>query len=130
MEQSLKGQQVFFLTSNIFADELFLKKIASLSNICRMYVYNQQGIDYQINDANLAKKMGAERIIQFDERLYEQIILDLVDIYSKESDRLKKGKEAKQLLESAVKLLATIDDKDEDLQQMEISFISRINQLE
>ncbi len=129
IEQSLKDHRVLFLTSNIFADDVFLKKIASLSNIHRIYIYNQQATDYQINDANLAKKMGSERVIQFDERLYEQVVLDLMDIYSKESDRLGKGKEAKELLESAVKLLNTIDDRDEDLQQMENNFICRINHL-
>jgi hypothetical protein len=129
IEQSSKDQQVVFLTSNIFADELFLKKIASLPNVHRLYVYDQQGSNYQMTDASLARKMGSKRVIQFDERLYEQIVLDLIDIYSKESDRLGKGKAAKELLESAVKLLNTIDDRDEDLQQMENNFVCRINHL-
>jgi hypothetical protein len=129
IEQSLKDKRILFLTSNAFADELFLKKIASFSNIYYIYIYDQQGNDYQINDTTLNEKMGSKRIIQFDENLYEQIILDLINIYSNESDRLGSGKEAKEFLESAVKFLNTIDDKDQDLQQMEKNLKSRINHL-
>jgi hypothetical protein len=127
IKQNLKDKRILFLTSDVFADELFLKEIASLSNIYHIYIYNQQGIDYQINDGSLNEKMGLKRIIQSDECLYKQIILDLINIYSNESDRLEKSKEAKELLESAIKLLKTIDDKDQDLQQMEESLISRID---
>jgi len=130
IEETLKDKQILFLTSNAFVDELFLKKIASLSNVYHIYVYNQQGIDYKINDTNLSNKMGLKRVIQFDERLYEQLILDLINIYSNESNRLDKGKEAKELLESAVKLLDTIDDKDQDLEQMVKNLKSRINHLQ
>jgi hypothetical protein len=129
IEQSLKDKRILFLTSTAFVDEIFLKKLASLSNIHHIYIYDQEGIDYQINDTNLNKKMGSQRIIQFDENLYEQIILDLINIYSNESDRLKEGKEAKELLESSIKLLDTIDDKDENLQQMEKNLITRIEHL-
>jgi hypothetical protein len=132
IEESLKDKRVLFLTSHIFADELFLNKIASLSNVCRIYVYDQQGKNYQMDDSNLKKKMGLERVIQFDERLYEQLVLDLIDIYSNESNRLENGKqskEAKELLESAVKLLDTIDDKDEDVERIENNLVYRINHL-
>ncbi|CAF4429899.1 unnamed protein product, partial [Rotaria magnacalcarata] len=81
-----------------FADEEFLKKIASIPNIYRIYIYDQQGNGYQFDDANLIKKLGSERIIQFDEQLYKQILLDLIKIYSKESDQAGQGKQAKELL--------------------------------
>ncbi|CAF3164772.1 unnamed protein product [Rotaria socialis] len=73
--------------------------------------------------------MGSERIIQFDEQLYKQIILDLIKIYSKEYDQAGQGKQAKELLESVVKLINTIDDKDEELQQMKKYLLSRISYL-
>jgi len=130
IEQTLKDKKILFFTSNVFADELFLKKIASLSNVYHIYIYDQQRIDYQINDTNLSKKMSSKRIIQFDECLYEQLIMDLINIYSNESNKLDKGKEAKELLELAVKLLNTIDDKDQDLEQMEKNLKSRINHLQ
>ncbi|CAF5070463.1 unnamed protein product, partial [Rotaria magnacalcarata] len=130
IELSLKDKCILFLTSDSFADEEFLKKIASFPNVYRIYIYDQQGNNYPIDDANLAKKMGSERIIQFDEHLYKQIILDLIKIYSKESDQAGQGKQAKELLESAVTLINTIDDKDEELQQMEKYLLSRISYLE
>ncbi|CAF2145331.1 unnamed protein product [Rotaria magnacalcarata] len=129
IELSLKDKCVFFLTSDSFADEEFLKKIASIPNIYRIYIYDQQGNGYQFDDANLIKKLGSERIIQFDEQLYKQILLDLIKIYSKESDQAGQGKQAKELLESAVKLINTIDDKDEDLQQLEKYLLTRIGYL-
>ncbi|CAF2666417.1 unnamed protein product [Rotaria sp. Silwood2] len=129
IELSFKDRCVLFLTSNHFADEEFLKKLASLSNVYRIYIYNQEGNYYQFVDKNLAKKMGLERIIQFDEQLYKQIIFDLIKIYSKESDQSGQSKQAKQLLESAVKLLDTIEDKDEDLQEIETYLISRIHNI-
>ncbi len=126
IELSLKDKRVIFITSDIFADESFLKKVASLPNVNHIYVYEQQGNDYQMDDINLKQKMGLKRVIQFDERLYEQLILDLITIYSNESDRLGTGIDAKELLESAMKLLQTIDDKDQDLQQMERNLKSRM----
>ena len=129
IELSLKDKRVFFLASDVFADELFLKKVASLPNVEHIYVYDQQGNDYQMTDTNLSKKMGSKRVIQFDERLYEQLILDLINIYSNESDRLGKCRDAKDLLESAIKLLGTIDDKDQDLQETEKYLKSRLHHL-
>ncbi|CAF1333314.1 unnamed protein product [Rotaria magnacalcarata] len=127
IESSLKDRYVLFLTSDSFADEEFLNKIASLPNVYRIYIYNQQENNYQMDDINLAEKMGSERIIQFDEQLYKQIILDLIKIYSKESDQAGQGKQAKELFEFAVQLINTIDDQDEDLQQMEKYLLSRIS---
>lgn len=129
IELSLKDKRVILLTSNAFADEIFLKKIASLPNVNHIYVYDQQGNNYQMDDTNLNQKMGFKRVIQFDERLYEQLILDLITIYSNESDRLETGRDAKDLLESAMKLLDTIDDKDQDFQQIEKNLKSRIMHL-
>ncbi|CAF3306998.1 unnamed protein product [Rotaria socialis] len=129
IELSLKDKCLFFLTSDSFADEAFLKKIAAMPNIYRIYIYDQQGNNYQFDDTNLARKMGSERIIQFDEQLYKQIIVDLIKIYSKESDQAGQGKQAKELLESAVTLINTIDDKDEDLEQMENYLLTRISYL-
>ncbi len=126
IELSLKDKRVVFLTSDAFADEFFLKKIASLPNVNHIYVYDQQGNDYQMDDINLNQKMGTKRVIQFDERLYEQLILDLITIYSNESERLGTGRDARELLETAIKLLDTIDDKDQDLQQMERNLKSRL----
>ncbi|CAF3307007.1 unnamed protein product [Rotaria socialis] len=100
-----------------------------MPNIYRIYIYDQQGNNYQFDDTNLARKMGSERIIQFDEQLYKQIIVDLIKIYSKESDQAGQGKQAKELLESAVTLINTIDDKDEDLEQMENYLLTRISYL-
>lgn len=126
-EFSLKDKRIFFITSNSFADHEFLKKLASLSNVYHIYIYNQEGKDYQINDSNLNKKMGLDRIIQFDEQLYKQIVIDLIQMYSNDSSQLANVQQAKQSLEYALKLLNTIDDKDEDLQQMENYLLSRIN---
>jgi len=125
----LKDKHVFFLTSNAFADDLFLKQVASIGHIHRIYIYDQEGIHFQSNDENLNEKMGSKRIIQFDERLYEQIVIDLVEIYCSESDRLGETRDAKDLLEIALKLVKNIDDKDEHLQQLEKNLHSRLNHL-
>lgn len=127
---SLKDKHVLFILTNAFADELFLKKLALLPNVSYIYIYDQEEYHHQIDDENLNKKMGLKRIIQFDERLYEQITMDLINMYSNESVRLDKGRDAKDLLESAIKLLNNFDDKDEYLQQMENNFKCRLNQLD
>lgn len=129
IELSLRDKRVVFLTSDVFAEELLLKKIASLPNVHRIYVYDQHGRDYQMDDRDLQAKMGAKRVVQFDERLYEQIILDLANIYSQESDRLGSGVDARDLLESAIKLLDTLDEKDQDLEQLEKNLRARLSHL-
>ncbi|CAF3941537.1 unnamed protein product, partial [Rotaria magnacalcarata] len=53
----------------------------------------------------------------------------IIKIYFKESDHAGQGKQAKELLESAVTLINTIDDKDDDLQQMEKHLLTRISYL-
>ncbi|CAF1659306.1 unnamed protein product [Rotaria magnacalcarata] len=100
----------------------------SLKDKCVFFLTSDRN-NYQFDDTNLARKMGSERIIQFDEQLYKQIILDLIKIYSKESDQAGQGKQAKELLEFAVKLIHTIDDKDEELQEMEKYLLTRISYL-
>ncbi|CAF3413699.1 unnamed protein product, partial [Rotaria socialis] len=46
VELSLKDRCILFLTSDSFADEEFLKKIASLPNVYHIYIYDQQGNIY------------------------------------------------------------------------------------
>ncbi|CAF3321707.1 unnamed protein product [Rotaria socialis] len=46
VELSLKDRCFLFLTSDSFADEEFLKKIASLPNVYHIYIYDQQGNIY------------------------------------------------------------------------------------
>ena len=48
-------------------------------------------------------------------------------MYSNETGQLGNVKEAKELLEYSRKLLNTIDDKDEQYEQMENYLISRLN---
>lgn len=127
IELCLKDKHVFFLTSNAFVDDLFLKQIASIGHIHRIYIYDQEGTHYENNDENLNEKMGLKRIIQFDERLYEQIVIDLIDLYCSKSDRLGETRDAKDLIENARKLLDTIDEKDQDLQEMEKHLESRLS---
>lgn len=129
IELSLKDKCIFFLTTSTFADDEFLRQMASIPNVYRMYIYDQQCNNYQLNDPNLEKKMGSDRIIQFDEQLYKQIVVDLIKIYSKESGQAGQRKQAKELLESAVQLINTVDDKDEELEQIEKYLLSRINYL-
>jgi hypothetical protein len=50
----------------------------------------------------------------------------VVTLYSNQSERLETGRDARELLETAIKLLDTIDDNDQDLQQMERNFESRL----
>ena len=129
LHQSLKDKRVFFITSGVFADEMFLKKISSMAHVTRLYIYSPEGHDSPLNDSNLKAKMGEERIIQVDERLYEQVILDLVDFSSKEALRLekeKKGKEAKEQLQTAIKWLKTIDEPDEEMQRIEAELLVRL----
>ena len=109
---------------------MFLKKISLMSQVTRLYIYDPDGHEYPLADPLLRSKMGEERVIQLDERLYEQIVLDLVDFSSKESLRLEKEKksvEAKEHLQLALKWLKTIDDReDEHIKQIEEELLSRL----
>lgn len=129
IELSLKDKRVIFLTSDAFADEELLIKLAALSHVCHLYVYDQHGRNYRMSDEYLREKMNWLRVIQFDEHLYEQMIRDLLDIAEKEIDRLGKGRDAQDVVEFARKLLGTIEDKDEDFRAMELNWTMRANQL-
>ena len=130
LHQSLKDKRVFFITSGVFADEMLLKKISSMSQVSRLYIYDPDGHAYPLVDPHLRSKMGEERVIQLDERLYEQIVLDLVDFCSKESVRLEKEKksvEGKEHLHLAMKWLKTIDERDDEhIEQIEQELLSRL----
>lgn len=129
IELSLRDKRVIFLTSDAFADEQFLIRLAALAHVKHLYVYNQQEQNYQMSDENLREKMDWKRVIQFDEYLYEQMVKDLLQISAKEIDRLANGRDAKDVIDLAMKYLQTIDEKDEDFQRMENHFKLRLNQL-
>jgi len=132
LQDSIKDKRVIFLTSGVFAEEEFLRTIASLSNVIYIYIYDQKNNDHNTNDKNLQEKMGQQRVVHFDERLYEQLVYDLVHLYQYEGDKLERArqtKEAKQLFQSAVQLIDTIEEKDEDLQQIQTDLIQRIERI-
>jgi hypothetical protein len=132
VQDSIKDKRVLFLTSAVFAEEEFLRQIASLSNVIHIYIYDQDNHDHPTNDKLLEEKMGVERVIHFDERLYEQLINDLIKLYSNEGDRLERGrqtKEAKQLFQYAAQLIDTIDDKDQELEQIQRDLFARIDRI-
>jgi len=132
IKDSIKDKQVIFLTTAVFAEEDFLKTIASLSNVTFIYIYDQLNKDHNINDKLLQDKMGSQRIIHFDETLYEQLIKDLVQLYQNEGDKLiklKQTKQAKPLFQLAIQLIDTIDDKDQHLQQIQQDLIDKIDRI-
>jgi ribonucleotide reductase beta subunit family protein with ferritin-like domain len=132
LRDSIKDKRVLFLTSGVFAEEDFLRQVASLSNVIYIYVYDQQNKDHNTNDQTLLDKMGVERVIHFDERLYEQLINDLIQLYTNEGDqceRARQKKEAKQLFEYAAQLIDTIEDQDQDLQQIQRDLFARIDRI-
>jgi len=132
IRDSIKDKRVLFLTSAVFAEEEFVRTIASLSNVIYIYIYDQQNKDHTTNDKILQEKMGSERVIHFDERLYEQLVYDLVQLYQNEGIHLlkeKQKKEAKQLFELAAQLIDTIDDKDEHLQQIQRDLFAKIDSI-
>jgi len=132
IKDSIKDKQVIFLTTAVFAEEDFLKTIASLSNVTFIYIYDQLNKDHNINDKLLQDKMGSQRIIHFDETLYEQLIKDLVQLYQNEGDKLiklKQTKQAKPLFQLAIQLIDTIDDKDQDLQQIQQDLVDKIDRI-
>ena len=132
IKDSIKDKQILFLTSNVFADQEFLRSIASLSNVIYIYIYDPSNNQHSINDQILQEKMGQQRIIHFDERLYEQLVYDLIHLYQIKADQLHRGrqnKEAKQLFQLATQLIDTIDDKDSDLEQIQRDLFIKIDQI-
>lgn len=132
IQDSIKDKRILFITSGVFAEKDFLEKISSLSNVIYIYIYDQLNKDYQINNKNLQEKMGEQRIIHFDERLYEQLIQDLVHLYQIQGDKFiqdKQNKEAKLFYELSKQLIDTIDDKDQDIQQIQQDLITKIQQI-
>ena len=132
LQDSIKDKRVLFLTSHVFAEEEFLRTIASLPNVIHIYIYDQFNKDHQTNDQNLQEKMGQNRVIHFDERLYEQLIYDLIQLYQNQGDllqRTNKKKESKELFEYAAQLIDTIEEPDEDFQQIQRDLFSRIDQI-
>lgn len=129
IELSLRDKRVIFLTSDAFADEQFLIRLAGLTHVKHLYVYNQHEQNYQMLDEHLREKLAWKRVIQFDEYLYEQMVKDLLEIAVKEIDRLGKGRDAKDVIDLSRKYLLTIDEKDEDFQRLETHILMRLNQL-
>lgn len=133
LKESTKDKQIFFITTNVFAQLEFLQSVASLSNVIHIFIYdktsNQQ---YQLNQNLLQLKIGEERIIRFDERLYEQIIIDLAHLKEIHADLLLKNKlykEAKQSFQLALQYFDVIDDKDEDILRIQQDLTNKINQI-
>ncbi|CAF0870589.1 unnamed protein product [Rotaria sp. Silwood1] len=129
---STKDKHVFFLTTSVFAEEEFLRKIASLTNVSFIYVYDQDNKQFTTNDKNLLEKMGSQRLIHFDEILYEQLIYDLARFYKNQADQLILGnqsKQGKQLLEYAVQLIDTCDDLNQDLQLIQQDLKEKIQRV-
>lgn len=133
LRESTKEKQIFFITTNVFAQQEFLQSIASLSNVIHIFIYNKTTNEqYQFTQPILQQKIGDERIIRFDERLYEQIIIDLVHLEQNHADFLhknKQNKEAKQSYQLALQYIDNIDDKDEDIQRIQQDLTNKINQI-
>jgi hypothetical protein len=132
LKDSMKDKNVLFLTSNVFAEQDFLRTIASLPNVIYIYIYDQLNQTYSFTDQILQEKLSEERIIHFDERLYEQLVCDIIYLYQNEADRLQRArqtKEAKQLFQSAAELIDTIDEKDQDIQQIQRDLFAKIDKI-
>ena len=133
LKESTKDKEIFFLMTNSFAQQQFLQSIASLPNLIHIYIYDQTSNgQYQLNQPILQQKIGEERIIRFDERLYEQIIIDLVRFFENHGDFLQKSKqnkEAKQTFQLALQYIENIDEKDDDIQQIQQDLTNKINQI-
>jgi tRNA isopentenyl-2-thiomethyl-A-37 hydroxylase MiaE len=132
IKDSIKDKRVLFLTTAAFAEEDFLRTIASLSNVIFIYIYDQQNKDHTINDQIIHDKMGSQRIIHFDERLYEQLVNDLVQLYQNEGDRfikIKEIKQAKPLFQLALQLIDTVDEKDQDIEQIQRDLFEKIDRI-
>jgi predicted HTH transcriptional regulator len=132
LKDTIKDKRVLFLTTKAFAQQDFLRSIASLSNVTFIYIYDTSNQDYSTNDQILQDKMGQQRIIHFDERLYEQLIQDLVYLYQNQAQLLlknKQNKEAKQLFQTALQFIDTIEEKDQDLEQIQTDLIAKIEQI-
>ncbi len=132
LKDSIKDKRVLFLTTKSFAQQDFLHSIASLPNVIFMYIYDTSNQDYAINDQIIQQKMGEQRIIHFDEILYEQLITDLVFLYQNQGEILlkeKQNKEAKQLFQTASLLIDNIEEKDQDLQQIQTDLLAKIGKI-
>jgi hypothetical protein len=132
IRDSMKDKRVLFLTSAVFAEEDFLRNIASLPNIVYIYIYDQENQIHNTDDKILSEKMGLQRVNVFDERLYEQLINDLVYLYKNHGDLLERGrqrKEAKQFYEYAKQLIDTIDNKNEEFEEVQRDLILRIDRI-
>ena len=133
LKESTKDKQIFFITTNVFAQQEFLQSIASLTNVIHLFIYDKTSNgEYHFNQPILQQKIGEERIIRFDERLYEQIIIDLVHLQLNHGDFLlksKQNKEAKQSYQLALQYIDNIDEKDDDIQQIQQDLTNKINQI-
>ncbi|CAF1022390.1 unnamed protein product [Rotaria sordida] len=133
IHDSIKDKNVIFLTTSVFAEEDFLRKIASLTNVFFIYVYDQDNKQFTTNDKDLLEKMGSKRLIHFDEILYEQLIYDLVQLNINNADQLiinEEYKKAKQLFEDAIQLIDTCqDDINQDLQSIKFNLTQRIQRI-
>ena len=135
IEQNLKEKKIFFLTSASFADETLLKKIAALPQVVHLYLFDPT------NATNLTKicsvdplktKMGVERHIQFDETLYEQLLLDLIRFHSDvavQHEKQRNAGPAKESLQTALKFFELIDEKDQQTNELEANLRERLQKL-
>ncbi|CAF1105093.1 unnamed protein product [Rotaria magnacalcarata] len=132
LQDSTKDKKVFFLTTNIFAEEDFLRQIALLKSVHFIYIYDQENKPFTTNDKNLLEKMGSKRLIHFDEILYEQLIYDLIQLYKNQAEQLvkdKQNKEAKQLFEYSLQLIDTVEEHNQDLQTIQQDLFEKIQQI-
>lgn len=132
LNESTKDKNVFFLTTSVFAEEDFLRKISSLTNITQIYIYDQTNQQIKINDKKLMDKIGSQRIIQFDEMLLEQILFDLIQYYQSQGQLFltqKQSIQAKQLFQLSLQFFDYIDDINQDLQVIQDNLIQQIQQI-
>lgn len=119
IRDSTKDKKVLFITTSTFAEEDFLHQIALLTNVYFIYIYDQDNKQFNTNDKNILEKLGSQRLIHFDEILYEQIITDLIQLNKNQAEIFIKNKqfnEAKQLIEYSLNLIETCDEINQDLQ--------------
>ena len=125
IDQNSKEKKIFFLTSSSFADETFLKKISSFPQIVQIYLFDSTNSIQLSTNSNekLKTKMRSQR----------QILVDLIEFHSNVSIQFEKQRnssQAKESLQQAMKLFDFIDDKDQQLINLEENLHERLEKLQ
>lgn len=135
IEQNLKEKKIFFVTSSAFADETLLKKIGALPQVVHLYLFdptNATNLTTICSADPLKTKMGAERHIQFDENLYERLLLDLIRFHADVAAQHEKQRnvgQAKESLQAALNFFELIDEKDSQTDELEASLRDRLQKV-